>query len=753
MPDSHHPTLFEKLRSESEKHELVKPAGLRYSATIRYVIMVLTALLCALYFPADHDNNAAIALGSEWTQDTVKADRAFTIFKPGDQFENDVIAARDSTPPVFVEQSDVQGRVRDSLRTFYRPFLVEEEFDTDSLAALSLLSQPTIALLRDIPLDERRALLRRISGTLIEFQTEVHQTGLIDIEKGQIKTREVIVWINETTERLEFTGSLIDFTDFQLRVTILLENFTELGKRIANELLEVTMIPNLIYSPEISRFYADLAEQSVPRTLGIVRAGEVIVRPDDRVTPEILNRLLQLRRLEGERHPLLVFFGNFGHSILVYSILLLFIHRIRRRIWNDNFKFIGISFCLVLIAFFAWLSVSVGSSLPVEFLIIVPACSMLVAILFDSRTAFYATITMTLIMAGVRGNDYETAFAVLVGSTYAAYTVRDLRSRTQVFKSIASIFIGYSLAIIALSLQHTTQMPEVLEKLAMGTINAIISPVLTLGLLFVIERIFNIATDLRLLEYDNLNHPLLVQLAEKAPGTFEHTRTVAHLAESAARSIDANPILTRVGTYFHDIGKLAKSEYFVENQIDIANKHDRLTPAKSASIIKNHVKDGVELGEEYRLPRRILDFVPMHHGTMLIKHFYAQALEEASEGGAAVNEDHFRYPGPKPNSNETAIVMLADSVEALSRTLDNSNRESLEKSIDNIIKERLLDGQLDNSDLSLKDLNAVKESFVRNLVGMGHRRIKYKKIPGEEKSDDKSAAAPGEQPAGQHPHV
>ena len=221
----------------------------------------------------------------------------------------------------------------------------------------------------------------------------------------------------------------------------------------------------------------------------------------------------------------------------------------------------------------------------------------------------------------------------------------------------------------------------------------------------------------------------MVQLSDRAPGTYQHTLTVARLAESAARAIGANPILAKVGTYFHDIGKMAKSEYFVENQINIGNKHDRLSPLKSAHIIKNHVEDGREIAKEYRLPKRIADFIPMHHGTMLIKYFYAKALEKAQKEGKTIDPDDFRYDGPKPNTKETAIVMLADSTEALSRVLGTNTREELDKAVDAIIKERLLDGQLDESELTMRELMMVKESFVKNLVGLSHQRIKYDKIP------------------------
>jgi putative nucleotidyltransferase with HDIG domain len=198
------------------------------------------------------------------------------------------------------------------------------------------------------------------------------------------------------------------------------------------------------------------------------------------------------------------------------------------------------------------------------------------------------------------------------------------------------------------------------------------------------------------------------------------------LAEKCASAIHANQLLSRVGAYFHDIGKIAKPEYFVENQLDIDNKHDLLSPRKSAETIRNHVLDGIKLAREYHLPQRIADFIPQHHGTFLIKHFYAKALEESD--GAPVHEQDFRYPGPKPQTKEAAIVMICDSAEALSR-IANKDREEFEKSIDKTIKDRLLDGQFDECPLTMNDLQVIKETCLRNLLGMAHQRVEYKEIP------------------------
>jgi hypothetical protein len=218
----------------------------------------------------------------------------------------------------------------------------------------------------------------------------------------------------------------------------------------------------------------------------------------------------------------------------------------------------------------------------------------------------------------------------------------------------------------------------------------------------------------------------MVKLSEYAPGTYQHTMSVALLAEKCAIAIGANSLLTRVGSLYHDIGKVAKPEYFVENQLNMDNKHDLLSPKKSAEAIRNHVLEGMKLAKEYKIPKRVIDFIPMHHGTSLIKHFYAKALEENDR--KSVNEDDFRYPGPKPNNKETAIVMICDPAEALSR-LENKSEEDIETAISFMIQERIGDGQFDNCNLTMNDLKLIKDTILKNLHGISHKRVEYKKLP------------------------
>jgi cyclic-di-AMP phosphodiesterase PgpH len=379
----------------------------------------------------------------------------------------------------------------------------------------------------------------------------------------------------------------------------------------------------------------------------------------------------------------------------------------------------------------AWVSNQIHSSLPLELLIFIPALSMLVAIVYDSRTAFYTTVTMALLLAGIRGNDYITGTIMMFTGIIAAYTVRDIQSRIQMYLSFFYIFIGFAIAILVFGAERSSTLNEILMSLVLGFINSIMAPLITFGLLFIIERFSNISTDLRIKEFDNLDHPLIRMLSEKAPGTYQHTLSVAMLAERCSREIGANPLLAKVGAYYHDLGKMSKSEYFTENQMGIDNKHDVINAKRSAKIIIDHVNDGIKLAQEHKLPQRLIDFIPMHHGTTLVKHFYAKALEAAQDSEHEVNQNDFRYPGPKPQNKETAILMICDFAEAISR-LEFKTTDEIEAIIESNIYDRITDGQFDDCEITLDDLSKIKKIIAKNLIGMTHKRTSYKEIPKKE---------------------
>jgi len=505
-------------------------------------------------------------------------------------------------------------------------------------------------------------------------------------------------------------------------------------EKVVSTLIEI-LKPKYEVSKSLTQETKSNRLASIPRTLGIVRAGEVLIRKGER-----FDRLSALKvqsyvsnrgNSDTSTYSWSILLGSIGHSFLIFSMMILYLFFIRPALFAHHQQLYGLLGIVLIAPIFSWITVFMNSSYPLEYAVIVPALSMLIAILFDSRTAFYSTVVMSLLIAGVRGSDYSVGLAMMIGGMVAAYSVRDIQARTQLFASITYVFIGMSVSIASIGAERSLSWNEMYPQLIVAGINAVFSPIFTFGVLYLIERVFPVTTDLKIDEYDSLEHPLLMEMNEKAPGTFQHTMTIARLAESAAHAIHANALLAKVGSLYHDIGKIPKAEYYVENQINIDNKHNHLPPKKSASIIKEHVHDGIELAKEYKLPQRIIDFIPMHHGTMLVKHFYAKAIElsQKGEGPTIVKEEDYRYTGPKPNSKETGILMLADAAEAVVRLNNAETKEDIEVILQGIINDRMLDGQLDECPLTIAEINEIKESFIKNLLGMRHHRITYKEIP------------------------
>ncbi len=719
--------------------------ALRWKAWVRYTGLAIAAVLIALMFPRTSTLEYEYEPGSIWSGDTVRAPFDFPLYKDDATYEQDLKKAVAGVLPVYVPTGITAQRIHDTLTAAAGVIAVAP-------TRPSFLSDRSWQFVRSFATDEERAQrLMVIAEALHAAVVPVYNAGVIDQPKVSLRTEKISARHGEAYEDVIPIASLYDSLD------VIHAAEGALGKQLAPEesafaidLLRACLRPSWAFSARLTDEARENAKAEVTRSLGVVAENELIVATGERINETTRLKLTgfeRSRRLREEvENPWLRLIGNLGHVLMLMVLAVLFLYNFRPRIFSDNLQ-LGIVFgVLMLIALMSFISVIVHVAWPVEYLILVPLLSMLLAILFDSRTAFYMTVVACFMVAGIRGNDYAVALACLSGGVLAAYTVRDIKSRTQLFRSITFSMVGYASAIVALSLERGDSIAVIGAKLGSAAINATLSPVLTFGCIFLVEKFFGVATDLKLLEYDNLNHPLLRALADKAPGTYQHTLTIARLAESAANAISANGLLAKVGAYYHDIGKIAKAEYFVENQMEMTNKHDRIKPEMSAKIIRNHVTAGIELAREYGLPQRIVDFIPMHHGTTVIKYF----LDKARETNPDADENDYRYPGPLPHSRETAIVMLADAVEATTRALPNPTPKTIDETIDRAIKRRFSEGQLDQCELTLADLTKIRKAFMKNLVGMSHPRIQYKPEQGEAPV---AAPEPKQKPAKDEPMI
>ena len=356
---------------------------------------------------------------------------------------------------------------------------------------------------------------------------------------------------------------------------------------------------------------------------------------------------------------------------------------------------------------------------------------MLLAVLFDGGVGFYGTIVLSFMTGGYLGLEYGIGIFAFAGGAAAVLSVRRIRARSQFFRSIVYIFAAYAVVLYSIGIMRLMSLSEIsLILVKYSLFNAVFSPLITLGFLAFFETVFNAATDMTLLELSDLNRPLLRELAIRAPGTYHHSIVLGNLSERAAEAIGANSLLARVGCYYHDIGKIVKPEYFIENQPDAKERHEALAPSMSALIISSHVRDGLDIAKKHKLPKSIHDFIAQHHGTSKISFFYEKAVEKS--GAKYINESDFRYPGPKPQTKEAGIVMLADGVEAATRALKDPSPSRIKERVRSIVELKFQEEQLDECELTLKDLNAIMASFTQIMTGIFHVRIEY---PGAEKGD------------------
>ena len=471
-------------------------------------------------------------------------------------------------------------------------------------------------------------------------------------------------------------------------------------------------------------------ERASSPTQSVVRQNEVIVRKGDRITPEIQRKLISLERERNERAGVSLsgrrFFGQLILVLATYLVFFLYLFILRRPIFDDNRLIFLIA--LLFLGILAFYGVAMRAALINMYVVPVVAVAIMFTVIFDSRVALFATMTLALIGAHLLSYDLSFFFATLFAGTLGIFSVRDIRNRSQFFLSAGLVFLGYVSVFFAGYLLQNMAFGRFTDQVIFAGMSSSLV-LLAYPMLWVFERVFDLTTDLTLLELSDTNRPLLKELSMKAPGTFNHVLQVANLAEAAATAVGANALLTRVGALYHDVGKMSKPEYFVENQRGSSNPHDQLKPRMSALIISNHVKEGLEIAKDYGIPQRVQDFIPMHHGTSRIEFFYQKALERQKLEGTTVHEAEFRYPGPKPNTAETSILMLADCVEAAARAQENPNHKRLESLINAMVADRMQDGQLNDSGLTFADLNKIKETFLTVLMGIYHIRVKY---PGDE---------------------
>ncbi|OGU36386.1 MAG: hydrolase [Ignavibacteria bacterium GWB2_35_6b] len=714
---------------------------LETSMRIKILLVLVTIILIVLMFPKGESIESDVSVGTIWIQDDLIASTTFEILKDPEIYAREKKNASENIHMIFQKNESLRQTVKDSLKNYSKKFL--NILDQSILSGNGqmqnnvFLSQSSFDVFKNLRRRENilsaaaSKKMQNVFEVSLYLADKIYEQGLLDVNFDRIPEDSISIREGRI-ERVIPKSSFFDNASAQLYINNYLQNNFRGGEELNKAVVEYMnhfVIADYVYNKSLTDEAIKTVEDRVPRNEGIVNENERIVAKHDRITKDIKAKIDSYRIAKGEETGFWGRFaqnlGKFLHIIAILTLFVIYIYLFRKNIYNDNIKILLIAIVILFVNAIAFLVFRIDTNMPVELLVFVPVASMLITIIFDSRMGFYATIVVALIVGALRGNDYVFAVMNIVAGGLGAYTVRDIKNRNQIFRSFFYILIGYIISITAFGLESFESFDELIIQAGFAAVNALFSAVLTYGLIIFFERIFKITTDLTLLELSDFNTPLLKTLAQTAPGSFTHSMTIGSMVENAATEIGANPILARVGAYYHDIGKTLEPDIFVENQLDNKNIHEELSPEKSAEIIINHVKQGIGLAKEHKLPKEIIDFIPMHHGTMFVSYFYEKAKEKYGEEN--VNIDDYRYPGPKPNTKETALIMLADACESTVRSMTDPEVNKIENVINNLFKIRINDGQLDNSPITLRDLKKIKETFLKTLLVQHHKRIRYPK--------------------------
>lgn len=709
--------------------------------------------------------------GEIYVGEQIVAPFSFSINKTKEQYEKDKLDARRAVAPVFVQLDSIsnihlqelrnlldstdvvlRSALSDSLKSrrlgaVFGSFkiIVPDEDMNFFTHKLRLQTAPAVKLKQNKSTphnnpEEELIPFKQFRDVLISVTQDIYSVGVLNIAAQSIPNAPTKIAIDDGKN--EYVGQISSYSDIETVNAVIQDKLTNNFDRsdavkAGYYILSTLLRPNLIYQEEITLNRIKAAEALVPKARGTVLKDEKIIDSHEKITKEHIQKLnslaeaLELREDDSNTAGTLIpLLGKTVFVVLSILLLVVYLRLSEPEILADVRKILMITISILIVLFIGYLLGEVALS---EYLVPVAIASMLLTIFFNAQVGFMGTITMGLLLAGMRGNDFGVLTITLVVGATSILSVRRVRSRSWIFKSVLWVSLGYVISIIALELSRYTAFETSLNSLVYGISNGFLCPVITYGLMAIFEYVFDMTTDATLLELSDLNKPLLRKLAMRAPGTYHHSILVGSLSEAAAEAIGANSLLTRVGAYYHDIGKMDKPDYFVENQKGGKNPHDKLSPSMSYLIIVSHVKRGLEIAQENRLPKEIQAFIAEHHGTNLISYFYNKALEKVED--KEISETDFRYPGPKPQTKETGIVMLADTVEAASRTLREPSVSRLRGMVNSIIDDRFKNCELDESPLTLRELTLIQEAFVQILTGIFHGRIEYpnqdRLFPGE----------------------
>lgn len=673
----------------------------------RYLLILGVVGFISLLFPNSVRFEYEYEKGQSWRYESLTAPFDFAINKPEQQLEAELQQAMDDYHPYYERLPEIDSR---TIQDFQGSF--DQRLD-------------------DLSENEQFQDLRRRPNRYkrfgINFLEQYYQVGII-------KTFEA----HQTADK-PFLINLFNEADLS---TVPLNRFYEVEevKQALNDtlakssledtdfllpLLQERIIPNIVYQDSISQSIQEEIAQGISPTQGMVRKGELIVTRGDNINDQVYLKLLSLEKqyennMMANRSRLLIFIGYFLLTSLIIGVFVLYLINFASDIFNSTVKLIFIFMWLVL---YSYLVTAVEST---ELLnaYLIPFCIVPIVIktFYQERLALFTHIIVVLIASFLSSQGYEFTFLQILAGIVVLLTDVDTRDWTRFFTSIFFLFLTYSVGYFSLSLIQEGRLSDIdFSNYSWLLINVVLT-LLAYPLIPLLERFFGFTSSISLMELSDMNRPLLRKLALDAPGTLQHSLQVANLSEAAAQEIGADALLVKVAALYHDIGKTKKPEYFIENQAG-KNPHNNISHLDSAKIIIDHIPAGVEMAKKARLPKLLIQFIKTHHGTTRTEYFYRNYLKEHPD--ESIDEQLFRYPGPKPVSKEETILMLADSIEAACKSLKEPTEENLNELIDKIINGKIQHGQLEESTMTFEELVSVKGIFQKVMKSVHHVRIEY----------------------------
>ncbi|TKC06835.1 HDIG domain-containing protein [Pedobacter polaris] len=664
--------------------------------------MVVCVLAITLYLPKQPRFRYEFEKGKTWQGKDLVSPFSFAILKTNPQVTTDKIEALNNVLPIYTYDQDV---FKGQTEAFLNEFDVKWKANNFSESQKEANKQEALKMLQYI-------YKKGIIGLTAKHQKDgkYYDFSLVD---NNISTNTSSQDVFTTETALNYFKN--NFKTIDLRFKDLMIN-----------MVESHLKPNILFDETLTETVKSSTINSLSTTKGMVQKGELIVAKGNFVDDEIYQKLVSFKdAYEAQSKTIgdnkLIYLGQILLVGFIITLLMVFLYLFRKDIFADNRQ---LSLLLIVITSML-LALTWAIKLNLNSLYYIPFCivPIIIRILFDTRLALNLHLLVILVAGFFVPNSFEFVFYQTTAGMVAIYSIKNLLKREQLLISASFILAAYFVSFVGISLLREGDFKQIEWGQFLPFIFSVLLSLLAYPLIYAFERVFGITSDVALIELTNTNNKLLRELAFKAPGTFQHSLQVANLAEAAIFKIGGNSLLVRAGALYHDIGKMENPQYFIENQNTAVSPHDKLPYEQSAQIIIKHVHKGIEITRKYKLPETVIDFIRTHHGNTRVDYFYQSFLKNSPE--KFVDENIFRYPGPIPFSKETGVLMLADSVEAASRSLKNPDAQSINDLVERIINYKLEQNQLDDCDLTLKDLETIKLIFKTMLMSIYHVRIDY----------------------------